>query len=261
MLALSRRGIKLGYTPDVLTDAGEVCHISPRVPPSYGIPPLVADLSVLLALMAGRNGRETTAVGQSGQVSRPLNPPYIFSRGHSLSIFKWPNFPWSPYAFCGPQLSTTSSFPVRKIGFLGFGRIAQATLARLIPFGITHCLYTSNPNSPSKVDRDNAIARKYNLKLVKRVGIDDLAKESDILFILAPGGEATKHLVNEEFLKKMKRTSVIVNTSRGTVVDSDALAKALREGWIWAAGLDVIEGEPNVTIDHPLVKETRFVEK
>jgi lactate dehydrogenase-like 2-hydroxyacid dehydrogenase len=152
------------------------------------------------------------------------------------------------------------SFPVRKIGFLGFGRIAQATLARLIPFGVTHCLYTSNPNSRPQVDRDAAISRKYDLKLVKRVDLHDLAKESDLLFVLAPGGEATKHLVDEEFLKKMKKTSIIVNTSRGTVVDSDALAKALREGWIWGAGLDVVEGEPNVSIDHPLLKEPRFVE-
>ncbi|KAI5984570.1 CTP synthase N-terminus-domain-containing protein [Pisolithus marmoratus] len=53
----------------------------------------------------------------------------------------------------------------------------------------------------------------------------------------------------------MKRTGILVNASRGTLVDSDALAKALRKGWIWGAGLDVVEGEPNVTIDHPLVKE------
>jgi len=78
------------------------------------------------------------------------------------------------------------------------------------------------------------------------------------LFILAPGGEKTKHIVNEDFLKKMKKTSILVNTSRGTLVDSDALGKALREGWIWGAGLDVVEGEPNVTADHPLVKEPRY---
>ena len=55
----------------------------------------------------------------------------------------------------------------------------------------------------------------------------------------------------------MKKTSVLVNPSRGTLVDSDALAKALREGWIWAAGLDVVEGEPNVGKDHVLVNEPR----
>ena len=55
----------------------------------------------------------------------------------------------------------------------------------------------------------------------------------------------------------MKKTSVLVNTSRGSVIDSDALAKALREGWIWGAGIDVVEGEPQITQDHPLVKEPK----
>ena len=89
------------------------------------------------------------------------------------------------------------------------------------------------------------------------VDLTTLAKESDVLFVLAPGGAETKHIVNEELLREMKRTSVLVNTSRGSLVDSDALAKALREGWIWGAGLDVIEGEPDVPSDHPLVKEPR----
>ena len=142
---------------------------------------------------------------------------------------------------------------------MGFGRIAQATLARLVPFGITHCLYFSNPSSPANRVRDSALAKQYNLQAVSKVDIDELSRESDVLFVLAPGGSETYHIVNEELLKKMKRTSVLVNASRGTLVDSDALAKALREGWIWGAGLDVVEGEPNVPTDHPLVKEPRSV--
>ena len=148
---------------------------------------------------------------------------------------------------------------MRKIGFLGFGRIAQATLARLVSFGITHCLYFSNPSSPANPVRDAALAKQHNLQAVSKVDIDELSRESDVLFVLAPGGSETYHVVNEELLRKMKRTSVLVNASRGTLVDSDALAKALKEGWIWGAGLDVVEGEPNVPIDHPLVKEPRSV--
>lgn len=215
----AQRGLKVGYTPDVLTDA-------------------VADLSVMLALMAGRNGGTGVDLVQRGQ---------------------WANFSWAPFGLCGPQLSTTVASPTRKIGFLGFGRIAQVTLARLVPFGITHCLYSSNPSSPPNHIRDAALAKQHKLQAVSKVDIDELARESDVLFVLAPGGGETYHIVNETLLRKMKRTSILVNASRGTLVDSDALAKALREGWIWGAGLDVVEGEPNVTTDHPLVKEPRCV--
>jgi glyoxylate/hydroxypyruvate reductase len=89
------------------------------------------------------------------------------------------------------------------------------------------------------------------------VSLDRLARESDVLFILAPGGEATRHLVDKAFLRKMKPSNVLVNNSRGTLVDSDALLRALQDGWIWGAGLDVLDGEPNITADHPLVREPR----
>ncbi len=87
--------------------------------------------------------------------------------------------------------------------------------------------------------------------------MDTLAKESDLLVVLAPGGPETYHLIDEPFLKKMKKHAVLVNTARGTLVDSDALSKALKEGWIWGAGLDVVEGEPDVPGNHSLVNEPR----
>lgn len=152
--------------------------------------------------------------------------------------------------------------PKKTIGFLGFGRIAQATLNRLVGFGIAQCVYTTRIGSPPKKDLEDSLTDKYRtinptFEGVRQVDLTTLARESDVLFILAPGGEETRHIVNEGLLRKMKRTSVLVNTSRGSLVDSDALAKALREGWIWGAGLDVVEGEPEVTADHPLVKESR----
>ena len=127
----------------------------------------------------------------------------------------------------------------------------------MIPFGATHCIYYSNPSSPPTPGSDADIQAKYGLLSVKRVNLDELAQKSDVLFVLAPGGDKTKHLVNADFLQKMKKTAVLVNTSRGTLVDSDALATALHQGLIWGAGLDVVEGEPQVTADHPLVKEPR----
>jgi glyoxylate/hydroxypyruvate reductase len=143
------------------------------------------------------------------------------------------------------------------MGFIGFGRISQATLKRLMPFGVTHCVYYTNPLSPPKPTLDAEIKAKHSLQAVKRVDLDELAKESDVVFVLAPGGEKTRHIVNADFLQKMKKTAILVNTSRGTLVDSDALATALHHGLIWGAGLDVVEGEPQVTADHPLVKEPR----
>ncbi|KAF8962306.1 D-isomer specific 2-hydroxyacid dehydrogenase [Flammula alnicola] len=214
---ITKRNLKFGYTPDVLSDA-------------------VADISIMLALMAGRNARETMAVVNEG---------------------KWPEFNWAPFLFCGRQLSASKSSPTRTVGFLGFGRIAQATLARLVPFGFTHCLYASNPTSKPSPARDNALAAELRLQSLRRVDVSTVAAESDVVFVLAPGGAETKNLVDESFLRKMKKTSVLVNTSRGTLVDSDALAKALREGWIWGAGLDVVAGEPKISADHPLVKEPR----
>ncbi|KAG8794614.1 Transcriptional regulatory protein sin3 [Ceratobasidium sp. 428] len=214
---LKSKGIKLGFTPDVLTDA-------------------VADVAVMLALMASRNVKQSMDIVQTG---------------------KWPSTPWSPFLLTGPQLST----PGTTVGFIGFGRIAQATLARLIPFSISRVLYTRSflPNLSTPA-QDKKILEKYpSLKEAKHVTIQDLAKESDFIFVLAPGGEKTYHLVNSEFLGWMKPEAILVNPGRGSVVDSDALAEALREGKIWGAGLDVVDGEPNVPADHPLVKEPRAV--
>jgi len=216
--AAYRRSVRLGHTPDVLTDA--------------------ADASVMLALMAGRNAGAGVTLVKEG---------------------KWPNFSFGPFFLTGPQLSRTSPSQTRTVGFLGFGRIAKVTLARLVSFGITHCIYASNPLSPRDHELEAALTARHALQSVRRVELDELARESDLLFVLAPGGDMTRHVVDAGFLRKMKKHAVLVNTSRGTLVDSDALEQALREKWIWGAGLDVVEGEPNVRADHPLVKEPRCV--
>ncbi|KAJ1302221.1 hypothetical protein OPQ81_001045 [Rhizoctonia solani] len=211
--ALKARGIRLGFTPDVLTDA-------------------VADIAVMLALMASRNVKQAIEIVHSGN---------------------WPNTPWSPYLLTGPQISN----PGTTVGFIGFGRISRATLARLIPFRISRVLYTrsSTPESPTI---DSVLLSDFpTLEEAKWVGLDELAQESDFVFVLAPGGEATKHLVGKEFLSKMKKDAILVNPGRGSVVDSEALAEALKEGRIWGAGLDVVDGEPNIPADHVLVKEPR----
>ncbi|KAJ6488907.1 hypothetical protein C8R45DRAFT_868339 [Mycena sanguinolenta] len=216
---MAQHNIQVGYTPDILTDA-------------------VADSAVMLALMASRRA------------------------GHSYTFVKnneWPTFYWTPFAFCGPQLSTTTFSPTRTAGFLGFGRIAHAVLKRLAAFGITHCIYTPRPGALSQSARDEQLRVAHGLVSVTPVDLPTLARDSDVLFVLAPGGQTTQHLIDEAFLRLMRPTSVLVNNGRGSVVDSTALARALAEGWIWGAGLDVVEEEPHVGPEHPLVREPRCV--
>jgi glyoxylate/hydroxypyruvate reductase len=113
----------------------------------------------------------------------------------------------------------------------------------LVAFGITRAIFTSNPKSQSDPMFEVSTAARLHIHELKRVDMDELARESDVLVVLAPGGSNTYHIINEGFLRKMKNTAILVNTSRGSLVDSDALAKALQEKWIWGAGLDVVEGK------------------
>jgi glyoxylate reductase len=76
--------------------------------------------------------------------------------------------------------------------------------------------------------------------------MDELLIGSDVISIHVPGGEATRHMIDRKALARMKRSAIIVNTSRGTVVDEEALAWALKERLIAAAALDVYEHEPKV---------------
>jgi len=88
-----------------------------------------------------------------------------------------------------------------------------------------------------------------NEKLEKEIGaeyrdLDQLIQEADIITIHVPLTPQTRYMINEERLRKMKRTAILINTARGAVIDTEALIKALKEGWIAGAGLDVFEQEP-----------------
>ncbi|MEM4889352.1 MAG: NAD(P)-dependent oxidoreductase, partial [Thermosphaera sp.] len=84
------------------------------------------------------------------------------------------------------------------------------------------------------------------------VSLEEVLRRSDVVSIHVPLLPETKYLINEERLKLMKKTAILINTSRGAVIDTKALVKALREGWIAGAGLDVFEEEP-LPKDHPLL--------
>jgi glyoxylate/hydroxypyruvate reductase len=128
-------------------------------------------------------------------------------------------------------------------------RLLYLRVALLSSFGLTHCAYTSNPSSPRNTALEAALAACHGLRSVRLADADELAA----------GGDATRRIVDAEFLRRMKKHAVLVNTSRGTLVGSDALALALRKEWIWGAGLDGVEGEPHIDADRPLVKEPRSV--
>ena len=84
------------------------------------------------------------------------------------------------------------------------------------------------------------------------VGLDELLQRSDIVSMHAPGTKDAHHLMKEPHFRKMKKTALFVNTGRGSTVDEAALIKALQEGWIAGAGLDVLETEP-VGHNNPLL--------
>ena len=118
------------------------------------------------------------------------------------------------------------------LGVVGFGRIGQAVARRAAGFGMQVLHHTR---------RDTGMAGW-------RGDLDRLLAESDIVTLHVPLTDETRHLIDARRLALMQRDAVLVNTSRGPVVDEEALAIALEEGTIFAAGLDVYEREPEV---HP----------
>jgi len=121
---------------------------------------------------------------------------------------------------------------------VGFGRIGQALARRARGFAM-RVLYHDMYRPPAEVERE--LAAEYR-------DLEDLLRESDFVSLHANLTPQTRHLINAARLAMMKPTAVLVNTSRGPVIDEQALAQALQQGQIFAAGLDVFEREPDV---HP----------
>ncbi len=121
----------------------------------------------------------------------------------------------------------------RTLGLLGLGAIARRLVEKVAGFGfriIAHDPYVSAE-----------VADKLGVELVD---LDTLFRESDLLSLHAPATSETRHIVNKERLGQMKETAVLVNTSRGPLIDETALAEALKAKRIAAAALDVYEQEP-----------------
>jgi glyoxylate reductase len=136
----------------------------------------------------------------------------------------------------GPLMMLGQDVHHKTIGIVGFGRIGQAVARRAKGFGMD-VIYSDAFQLPTDVEAETG---------ARRVELDDLLEQADFVSIHTNLTPDTRHLFGAEQFKRMKDTAVLVNTSRGPVVDEAALGDALAAGEIFAAGLDVFEREPEV---------------
>lgn len=191
----NRRGIAVGNTPDVLTDA-------------------TADIAVSLLLAVSRRMKQGAQAVENGA---------------------WKT--WEPRGWIGLDLAG------KTLGIVGMGRIGEAVARRLWGGWQMKVLYTSRRAKPELDSRWGA----------RHVDLAELLANSDFVSLHVPLTPATNHLIDSHALSLMKPTSVLINTARGEVVDQVALEKTLREGRIFAAGLDVCTPEP-LPLDSPLLQ-------
>ena len=135
----------------------------------------------------------------------------------------------------GPQQLTGPDVWGKRLGVVGFGRIGQALARRTGGFDMDLVYHDQYRNE----EAEHELGARY-------LDLDELLKTADFVSVHTPLTPETTHLIGAEELEKMKPEAVLVNTSRGPVVDEAALADALAEGHIFAAGLDVYEEEPEV---------------
>jgi D-3-phosphoglycerate dehydrogenase len=138
-------------------------------------------------------------------------------------------------------------WPARRLcrctlGVIGLGRIGRAMARKCLALGMQVIAY--DPYVPSNVGREP------NVNLVELL---EVARQADFVTLHIPLVPETHHLIDEAFLRTMKPTAFLINTSRGAVVHETALCRALEEGWIAGAGLDVLEEEPPQS-NHPLLR-------
>jgi len=195
--AAKSRGILVGNTPDVLTEA-------------------TADVAVGLMLAAARRFQASI---------------------DNVRTLSWKT--WEPLGLIGQD------FNRKTLGIVGMGRIGQAVAKRLHGGWGMRVLYTARSRKP-EIDQ---------LLQAEQVSFEKLLDESDFISIHTDLNDETKHLFSHRQFQQMKASSVLVNTSRGGIIDQAALELALRERQIFAAGLDVTDPEP-LSDDSPLRKLT-----
>lgn len=196
-----KKKIRIGYTPEVLTNA-------------------TADLTFSLILDLLR---------------RVAEGDRIIRRGEWRQIY-------GAYDYVGTDLAG------KTLGILGMGRIGKAVAKRAIPFGMK-IIYHNRKRLPRKIEK--ATHSKFE-------SLNQLLRNSDVISVHVPYTKQTHQLVDIQFLKKMKKSSFLVNTARGGVIKEKDLVSALKRGMIAGAALDVFENEP-IGKNHPFVKMNNVV--
>lgn len=192
LAAATKRGIPVGNTPGILTDA-------------------TADFAFALLMAAGRRVCEAAQYLLDG---------------------KWQTW--------GPSILLGADFRGATLGLVGFGRIGQAMAKRAAGFEMRVLYY-----DPSAQPVPGLNAQPVQ-------DLDELLAQSDFVSLHVPLTEKTRHMVDAAFLSKMKPNAILINTSRGAVVDQTALYEALSKEQIRAAALDVTDPEP-LPLDDPLL--------
>ena len=131
-----------------------------------------------------------------------------------------------------------SGLPVygKTLGIIGMGRIGQSLARRAVASGM-NIIYHNRTRLTESIEKE------YGAMYVSR---DELLKSADFISLNAPSTHETRRMIGENELNMMKPTAIFINTARGDMVDENALANALRDKKIWAAGLDVFENEPHI---------------
>ena len=140
-----------------------------------------------------------------------------------LRAGKWPQ---------GDYRLSRATLRNRTVGLVGMGRIGQAIARRLDAMRVP-VVYHSRRPAPG-------IGYRHYPNLI------DMARDADVLLVITPGGSATRHLINAEVLRALGPEGILINMARGSVVDEEALIRALRERTILSVGLDVFAREPHV---------------
>ena len=164
------------------------------------------------------------------------------TQGHELVTNRTWKYGWDPHLLLGSDVYGTT------IGILGLGRIGSAVARRAKGFNmniIYHNLHSRN------VQMEDQVGAKY-------VDMDDLIKGSDFLSIHCSLNNESYHLIDKPKLRQMKKSSYVINTARGQIINETHLIQALKQRWISGAGLDVFEKEP-LSSNNPLLKMKNVV--